>query len=214
MCAEEKNIWFYETQARSQGYQNVVGVDEAGRGPLAGPVVAAAVLLPAGFDSDGVRDSKVMTEKSREMMFDKIMAGALAVGVGIIGPEIIDEINILRATYAAMRTALADLSAAFDFILVDGLPVPDLPAPSQAIVKGDSKSISISAASIIAKVTRDRIMIDFDKQYPQYGFASHKGYGSSVHLSALNEHGACPCHRRSFAPVAERIFNCRLPGLE
>ena len=214
MSAENFDRWLYETQARSQGYQCIVGVDEAGRGPLAGPVVAAAVLLPVDFVADGVRDSKLMTPKSRDKMFETIMERALAVGVGIVGPEVIDDINILRATHVAMRTALSDLSVACDFILVDGLPVPDLPAPSQAIVKGDSKSISISAASIIAKVTRDNIMIDFDLQYPQYGFASHKGYGSAQHLSALNQYGPCPCHRRSFAPVAERIANCRLPGLE
>ncbi|MCL5103982.1 MAG: ribonuclease HII [Armatimonadetes bacterium] len=211
--------WHYENQARLDGYGVIVGVDEAGRGPLAGPVVAAAVVLPdpstsSGFDWSGIRDSKKMTPASREKAFERITSQAVAVGVGIVDSAVIDEINILRATDRAMRTALEDMGAVFDFILVDGKPVPDLPAPSLAIVAGDSKSISISAASIIAKVTRDRIMLKLDAEYPDYGFASHKGYGSREHLVAIERCGPCPCHRKSFSPISERIANCRLPGLD
>jgi ribonuclease HII len=205
--------WFYENRAREQGRLNIAGVDEAGRGPLAGPVVAAAVRLPEDFDCAGIRDSKAMTPAGREAAFGRIISQVQAVGVGIVGPEVIDEINILRATHLAMRTALTDLGPVFDFILVDGLPVPDLPAPSLAIVKGDSKSVSIMAASIVAKVTRDRIMLDLDRAYPDYGFGAHKGYASRAHLEAIDRLGPCPCHRRSFSPIAERIANCPLPGL-
>lgn len=205
--------WAYEKQAWANGYARVAGVDEVGRGPLAGPVVAAAVVLPEGFDSEGIDDSKALTPAARERMFQRITAEAVF-GVGVIGPEIIDEINILRATYAAMRAALDQIGAAFDFILLDGRPVPDLQAKSLAIVKGDSLSVSIGAASIVAKVTRDRIMVEIDKDFPEYGFAGHKGYCSRVHLAALEKYGVCPCHRKSFAPVAERMLMCRLPGLE
>ena len=209
---DSSDPWAYEKQARIEGYADIAGLDEAGRGPLAGPVVAAAVVLPKGFDADGVGDSKAMTAKARERMFGRITGEAIY-GVGIIEPEVIDKINILQATYAAMRAALKDLGAAFDFILVDGRPVPGLPGPSRAIVKGDALSVSIGAASIVAKVTRDRIMVELDKLYPEYGFAGHKGYGCRSHVVALDKYGPCPCHRRSFRPVAERIIDCRLPGL-
>lgn len=207
---EEFDPWKYEKLARSRGFLSIAGIDEAGRGPLAGPVVAAAVVLPDGFHADGIRDSKQLTHRSRERMFERIQCEAMAVGVGVIGPETIDEINILRATCLAMRSALDDLSADFDFVLVDGLPVSGLGAPSMAILKGDSKSVSISAASIVAKVTRDRIMLDLDAQYPEYGFAGHKGYCSETHLDALDRYGPCPCHRKSFSPVRERSAQCRL----
>ena len=207
------DYWAYEKQARLDGYTRIVGLDEAGRGPLAGPVVAGAVLLAPGFDGDGIRDSKALSARTREKLFDRIMSEAEAVGVGVIGPEVIDRINILRATHLSMKAALDNLGVDFDFILVDGRPVDGLGVRSLPIVGGDSKSVSISAASIIAKVTRDNIMADLDKQYPEYGFASHKGYCTSRHLSALDRHGPCPCHRRSFAPVSERVINCRLPGL-
>jgi ribonuclease HII len=205
--------WFYEKRARQEGFAGIVGVDEAGRGPLAGPVVAAAVILPEDFDCVGIRDSKAMTPTDRDAAFERIVGEALAVGTGVVGPEVVDEINILRATHRAMRAALDDLGAGFDFILVDGLPVPDLPARSLAIVRGDSKSASIMAASIVAKVTRDRIMLDLDRAYPEYGFRSHKGYATRTHLDAIDRCGPCPCHRRSFSPVSERIAACRLPGL-
>lgn len=204
----------YERDAWSQGYASVAGVDEAGRGPLAGPVVAAAVILPKGFDCKGICDSKAMTPAARDRAYDRIMSEAAAVGVGIVGHEIIDEINILRATHRAMNIALEDLGTAFDFVLVDGLPVRTIPGPSLAIVKGDSKSASIMAASIVAKVTRDRIMVEIDRDYPEYGFAAHKGYYCPQHLEAIEKWGPCPCHRRSFSPIAERTVNCCLPGLE
>lgn len=207
-------LWFYENQARSQGYGAIAGLDEAGRGPLAGPVVAAAVVLPRDFDPTGVNDSKALTPASRDDAFRRIVCQAVAYGVGIIGPREIDEINILRATHKAMRAALEQLGAALDFILVDGLPVPDLPKPSLAIVKGDAKSLSIMAASIVAKVTRDRIMCEMDQEYPEYGFAGHKGYCTKQHLEAIRVHGPCPIHRMSFAPIAQRAAQCRLPGLE
>ncbi|MGI6296914.1 MAG: ribonuclease HII [Armatimonadota bacterium] len=205
--------WAYEKQAWANGYAQVVGVDEVGRGPLAGPVVAAAVSLPQSFDPTGIRDSKIMTPKARDAAYERIVAEAVAVGVGIVSPEVIDRINILQATHTAMRAALNDLSVAFDFILIDGRPVRNLPVESLAIVKGDSLSVSISAASIVAKVTRDRIMLQIDREYPEYGFASHKGYGSRDHIEAINKYGPCPYHRKSFAPVAERIHHCPLPGL-
>jgi ribonuclease HII len=208
------DFWAYERAAWADGMVCVVGLDEAGRGPLAGPVVASAVVLPKKFKTDGIGDSKSLTPAARDRAYDRIMKRAVSVGVGVVDVDEIDRVNILQATYIAMRAALANVSAAFDFILVDGLPVPDLPARSKAIVKGDMKSVSIGAASIIAKVTRDRIMLEIDVHYPEYGFSNHKGYGTPEHLAAIAKHGPCPCHRRSFAPIAERLANCRLPGLE
>lgn len=211
---ENTDPWAYENDARAQGFSVIAGLDEAGRGPLAGPVVAAAVVLPKCFDPAGINDSKKMTAAARERMYKRITLEAEAVGVGIIEPAVIDEINILRATHEAMRLALADLGVALEMVYVDGLPVPGLPCKSVAIVGGDSKCISIGAASIVAKVTRDRIMVELDQIYPGYGFASHKGYGTREHLQALDRCGPCAVHRKSFAPVAERIASCRLPGLE
>lgn len=208
------DLWVYEKRAWENGFTRVVGVDEVGRGPLAGPVVAAAVVLPRDFGCEGIRDSKALTPKSRETAYDRIAQNALSIGIGIISPEIIDKINILQATHAAMKAALTQMGAVFDFILVDGLPVRNLPTESLAIIKGDTLSVSICAASIIAKVTRDRIMLQIDQEYPQYGFANHKGYSSSEHIAAIKAHGPCPYHRMTFARVRERIENCCLPGLE
>lgn len=208
------DLWLYEEQAKAQGYTSVAGLDEAGRGPLAGPVVAAAVVLPNGFDPEGIADSKALSAANRDESFRRIACQAEAVGVGIVGPSEIDEINILRAAHKAMRAALDELGAAFDYVLVDGLPVPGLPKPSLAIVKGDAKCLSIMAASIVAKVTRDRIMCELDREYPEYGFACHKGYCTKAHLAALERHGPCPIHRRSFSPVSQRLPQCPLPGLE
>ena len=205
--------WAYEKQARLEGCTRIVGLDEAGRGPLAGPVVAAAVLLAPDSDATGINDSKTLSPMTRERLFHRIMSEAEAVGIGVIGPEVIDRVNILRATHIAMKAALDDLGADFDFVLLDGLPVAGLGVRSLPIIRGDSKSVSIAAASIIAKVTRDNIMTELDGTYPQYGFASHKGYCTAAHLSALDRHGPCPCHRRSFAPVSERVHSCCLPGL-
>ncbi len=206
--------WHYEREARTRGFIRIAGVDEVGRGPIAGPVLAAAVILPEDFDCSLLRDSKVLTPKQRESVYEHIIREALAVGIGEVGPEIIDDINILRATARAMQEALQNLSVPCDFVLVDGLPVNSLPVPSRAIVKGDSISASIMAASVVAKVTRDRIMLELDREYPQYGFRQHKGYATRTHLEAIDIWGVCEYHRKSFAPVRERVSICRLPGLE
>lgn len=202
--------WHYEKSARSRGFRSIAGVDEVGRGPLAGPVVAAAVILPEDFDPEGIRDSKKLTPETRELMCERITAEAVSIGLGVVGPEEIDQINILRATCKAMQAALDNLGAAFDFVLLDGLSVSGFGVPSLAIVKGDDKSVSIAAASIVAKVARDRMMCELDEVYPEYGFAAHKGYGCKSHLDALERHGPCPVHRRSFSPVGERLAQCRL----
>jgi ribonuclease HII len=197
-----KDWWVEERAALNRGFRIVAGVDEAGRGPLAGPVVAAAVVLEAGRELPGVRDSKTMTAEQRETAFALVVEHARAVGVGIVHADEIDRLNVLRATHQAMRAAIEELGERPDFALIDGLPVHPFPVLQRAIVKGDSKSASIAAASIIAKVTRDRIMVEHDLLYPAYGFARHKGYPTPEHLALLREHGPCPLHRRSFAPVA------------
>lgn len=177
----------------------ICGVDEAGRGPLAGPVVAAAVILPKGLAIPYVNDSKKLTERRRELLYPEIMEKALAVGVGIVSPGRIDEINILQATFEAMRQAVGALAVCPDFVIVDGdKRIPELEVPQMSLVKGDAKSMSVACASIIAKVTRDRMMVEYDRIYPEYGFASHKGYGSASHIRAIREIGPSPIHRRSF----------------
>ena len=176
----------------------ICGIDEAGRGPLAGPVVAGAVILPKDEKILYVNDSKKLSEKKREMLYDEIMDRALAVGVGIVGPERIDEINILQATYEAMRMAVAQLKVQPDILLNDAVTIPDLPIRQVPIVKGDAKSVSIAAASIIAKVTRDRLMREYDQIFPEYDFASNKGYGTRSHIEALKALGPAPVHRRTF----------------
>jgi ribonuclease HII len=187
------------------GYFRVAGVDEAGRGPLAGPVVAAAVILRDGECPEGVGDSKALSPARREALYRRLVSTAHW-AVGIAAVEEIDRLNILNATQLAMRRALEALTPPADFALVDGLPVKGLPVPHRAIVRGDARCLSISAASIIAKVTRDRMMLDLHNQYPVYGFDRHKGYGTPQHLRALGEHGPCPSHRRSFAPVLTSEF--------
>ena len=200
----EKNLrtpqeWFrYEGEAREQGYTAVGGVDEAGRGPLAGPVCAAAVILPAGLVIEGVNDSKKLSEKKREELFPVICEKALAYGIGWADEREIDEINILQATFLAMQRALDKLAVKPDLALIDGNRAKDFGLPVRTIVKGDSLSASIAAASILAKVTRDRLMEQLDAQYPQYGFAVHKGYGTRRHYAALREYGPCELHRRTF----------------
>ena len=197
------DLWQHEQAARQSGFVRVAGIDEVGRGPLAGPVMAACVILPEGFCLDGINDSKKLTERQRERAEVRIRAEATAIGLGIVEPETIDRINILRATHEAMRLAFYQITPAPDCVLIDGLPVRDFPCPhQQALVQGDSRSVSIAAASIVAKVARDRLMCAYDLVYPEYGFAGHKGYGSAKHVAALNEHGPCPLHRRSFSPVA------------
>jgi ribonuclease HII len=199
--SHDLNTLFYESLVRKAGYRLIAGVDEAGRGPLAGPVVAAAVILPEGVVLDGVRDSKEMTESSRERAFSLIHEKALSVGVGVVSAEDIDRTNILRASLQAMKQAILSLDPHPEFCLVDGIhPVP-VPIPYRCLKQGDSRSHSISAASIVAKVYRDRIMCSFHEKFPGYGFSENKGYGTAQHLSALRKQGACPIHRMTFRGV-------------
>lgn len=201
----------FEKVAKERGFQFVVGIDEAGRGPLAGPVSAAAARLTDGVDIGGLNDSKKLSEKMRERIFTEIInSGKVQWAHSFAEADEIDEINILRATEAAMARSVAQLPAA-DYALIDGRPVKGFPLPSEGIIKGDGRSLSIAAASVIAKVMRDRKMEEWDAQYPEYGFAKHKGYGTKAHLEALRKFGPCPIHRRSFAPVAEaaRLFGVR-----
>lgn len=186
----------YEKEYASFSY--ICGIDEAGRGPLAGPVVAAAVILPKDARLLYVNDSKKLSEKKREQLFDVIMKEAVSVGVGVASPGRIDEINILQATYEAMREAVSKLAPQPELLLNDAVRIPGIDIRQVPIIKGDAKSLSIASASIIAKVTRDRMMYEYDKLYPEYGFAAHKGYGSRVHIEALQKYGACPIHRRTF----------------
>lgn len=194
----------FEERLRASGFCTIAGVDEAGRGPLAGPVVAAAVILPHGFAHPRLNDSKKLSEKIRASLFLELSEDpAVASAVVEVGPEEIDRLNILRATHEAMRRAVAGLHPEPDHVLIDGLPVRPFPKPQTALVGGDGLSLSIAAASIFAKVTRDRLMLALDAQYPEYAFARHKGYGTALHLARLQEHGPCPAHRRSFAPVRQ-----------
>ncbi len=186
----------YEKQYASYAY--ICGIDEAGRGPLAGPVVAGAVILPKNCDILYINDSKKLSEKKREELYDIIMEKAEAVGIGYSTPERIDEINILQATYEAMREAISKLSIAPDLLLNDAVTIPQVDIRQVPIIKGDAKSISIGAASIVAKVTRDRLMCEYDSIFPEYGFCSNKGYGAQTHIDALKKYGPCPIHRRSF----------------
>lgn len=193
----------YEEWARGHGYTLLCGVDEAGRGPLAGPVVAAAVIMPADPFLREVRDSKQLSPSMRARLYEEIRRVALDWCVVAVGVEEIDRLNILRAAEKAMRQAVAGLRVKPDLALVDGLPLPNCPVPQKAIVDGDKLSYSIAAASILAKVYRDELMEEYDRLYPQYGFAQHKGYCTPQHLKALAAYGPCPLHRRSFRPVAE-----------
>lgn len=186
----------YERQYRERG--TLCGIDEVGRGPLAGPVVAGAVILPEDCEILYLNDSKKLSEKKRELLYDEIMEKAIAVGIGAVSPERIDEINILQATYEAMRIAISRLSVRPDLLLNDAVTISQVDIPQVPIIKGDAKSVSIAAASIIAKVTRDRMMVQYEDLYPGYEFASNKGYGSARHIAALKEIGPCPIHRRSF----------------
>lgn len=195
----------FEKSAYGNGFTYVAGIDEAGRGPLAGPVMAAAVILPAGLSIIGVDDSKKLTPDKREKLFDIIMAQAMSVGVGIVSPVEIDRINILQATRRAMLAAVQQLSPQPDYLLIDGISTIDSSVPQKTIKKGDSLSLSIAAASIIAKVTRDRHMIEMDATHPGYGFAGHKGYGSAAHLEAIRKLGPSPIHRLTFGGVKEHI---------
>lgn len=191
-------MWEIENSLYSETVQLICGVDEAGRGPLAGPVCAAAVILPRDLQIPGLTDSKKLTDKKRRELFPVIQEQAVAYGIGLASEQEIDEINILQATFLAMRRALDQLSVRPDLALIDGNRETDFGLPVKTVVKGDSLSANIAAASILAKVTRDNIMIQLSEQYPEYGFEIHKGYGTKAHYAALTEHGASPVHRRSF----------------
>lgn len=188
----------YENLLKEQGYSLVAGIDEAGRGPLAGPVYAAAVILPDGLEEMGINDSKKMTEKKREALFDIIVDNAVAYGIGFATEKEIDEINILNATFLAMRRAVEAMGVKPDLVLVDGNRKPNTGYEEMTLVKGDAKSISISAASILAKVSRDRYMKDLAERHPEYKFEQHKGYGTKLHYEMIEQYGILPDHRRSF----------------
>jgi ribonuclease HII len=191
----------FEAEAYNAGYTLIAGIDEAGRGPLAGPVVASAVILPKGICIPSIDDSKKLLEKKREQLYDVILKEAVSIGIGIVDEKTIDEINILQASILAMKIAIGQLNIKPDFILSDAVSLPDMNIPQKAIIKGDSKSISIAAASIIAKVTRDRLMCEYHKKYPMYKFISNKGYGTAKHLEMLKRYGPCEIHRRTFKGV-------------
>ena len=188
----------YETALREEGAKWIAGVDEVGRGPLAGPVVAAAVILPEDFDLLGVDDSKKLSEKRREELFEQIREKAVCYAIGMADHKRIDEINILEATKEAMRQAISNLQTQPDHLLIDALTLKEIEIPQTGIVKGDGKSVSIAAASILAKVTRDRMMVEYHKEYPHYAFDKNKGYGTKAHYEGIASHGICPWHRKSF----------------
>ncbi|MDF1545658.1 MAG: ribonuclease HII [bacterium] len=206
MLIDSQKFSHLELMLVDKGYQHVCGVDEVGRGPLAGPVVAAAVILPYDCELEGLDDSKKLSSRKREKLFEKIVEADLPCAIGIIDNESIDKMNILRASLMAMRKAVMDLKKAPSVVLVDGnQPIPNLEYPQFSIVRGDAQCRSIAAASIIAKVTRDRIMENYQALYPSFSFSKHKGYPTAEHLEELREHGPCEIHRRSFKPVAELV---------
>ena len=188
----------FESKAREGGYRAVAGVDEAGRGPLAGPVVAAAVILPPGYEHPGINDSKKLSSRQRDRLYAIIQHDAVSIGVGLSEAPLIDRVNILQATLLAMKEAVLELFPPPDFLLIDGLNRIDLATPQEAIIRGDSQSVSIAAASIIAKVSRDRLMEMYHRQFPQYNFLRNKGYGTKEHSAAIVKFGRCKIHRRSF----------------
>ena len=194
----------YERELYEQNIKLIAGVDEVGRGPLCGPVVAAACILPENYYIEGLNDSKKLSEKKRDKLFDVLLNDAVAYGIGIVEPKRIDEVNILEASKEAMKIALSNLTVKPEHVLIDAVKL-DLDVPSTPIIKGDAKSASIAAASIIAKVTRDRMMYDLDKEYPEYGFASHKGYPTKKHIEAVKEHGVLEFYRFTFSPISEII---------
>ncbi len=196
--ARLEKMSIYEKKARSEGYKIIAGVDEAGRGPLAGPVAAACVILPENCFIEGVNDSKKLRAPQREKLYDIILDNAISVGIGIVDEKIIDQINILNATKLAMKQAVSQLSIKPDLLMIDAVSIEDMDIEQRSIIKGDALSISIAAASIIAKVARDRIMNDYDAAYPGYGFTKHKGYGTEEHINAIKKFGICPIHRVSF----------------
>ena len=198
MTTEKPDLWKYEHEAFAAGYETVCGVDEAGRGPLAGPVCAAAVILPPDVQIDGLNDSKKLTDRKRRELYEVITQCAVAYGIALVDEKVIDEINILQATFRAMGEAIGALAVKPQLVLIDGNRAGQFGVPAQTIVKGDSLSASIAAASILAKVTRDRLMEQYAEEYPQYGFEIHKGYGTKRHYEALRAYGPCPIHRMTF----------------
>ena len=194
-------MWTFENKAKSFGYRSIAGIDEAGRGPLAGPVVSAAVILPKDFCCPGITDSKKLSEKKRSALFPVIRENAIAVGVGMADHQEIDRINILQASLLSMKRAVEALRVTPDYLLIDGKFLIDSTIDQRSVIKGDTLSLSIAAASILAKVTRDRIMADCDLQYPKYGFRRHKGYPTKAHKEAILTHGPCSIHRKSFKGV-------------
>lgn len=194
-----KDMLIYEQELNNNGYINVAGVDEAGRGPLCGPVVAAAVILPKNINIEGINDSKKLSEKKREKIYEEITKNKdIFYGIGISDVDVIEKVNILNATKLAMKDAINNLKLKPDYVIIDGNQNIDINIPSQTLVSGDSKSASIAAASIIAKVTRDRMMKKCDEKYPEYNFAKHKGYGTKAHIEAIQKYGLCEIHRPSF----------------
>lgn len=202
---EKTDLRIFEERAFRQGYKLVAGIDEAGRGALAGPVVAAAVIFPRRIEIPGVDDSKKLAPSKREALFDTIIEKSLAIGIGIEDNHVIDEINILQATLLSMKKAVLGLSIKPDYLLVDGNYAIPVNIPQKYIIKGDSSSISVAAASIIAKVTRDRLMVEYDEKFPGYGFAGHKGYGCASHLAVIAELSPCAIHRKTFRGVREHV---------
>ena len=200
-------MYVYERAAVAAGHMLVAGVDEAGRGPLAGPVAVAAVILPQEAHLPRINDSKKLSAAVREELFTQIVAIAISYYVALIDAETIDRMNILQATRMGMYEAIAALTPAPDEVLVDAVELPKLSMPSQSIIKGDAKSVSIAAASILAKVTRDHLMEQYDTEYPHYGFAKHKGYGTQEHIDAIRKYGVCPIHRKSFEPIRSMLNN-------
>ena len=199
------DLFEFETKANHEGFKNIAGIDEAGRGPLAGPVVAAAVIFPSQVNIPGLNDSKKLSTKKREELFPKIQEISVSYGVAVVGQKVIDKINILQAARLAMKQAVETLKITPGLLLIDGNQKIDSTLNQWAIVKGDSRSLSIAAASVLAKVTRDRIMDDYHKLYPQYEFNRHKGYGTKLHRNLIQEHGPCPIHRNTFKGVSEYI---------
>lgn len=200
----------YENELYSKGYKLIGGIDEVGRGPLVGPVVTACVILPEDFALDGLTDSKKLSEKKRDAFYDIIMEKAISVGIGIMDEDVIDKVNIYEATKLAMYQAVDNMSVKPDYVLIDAMKLDKLDVPSTSIIKGDLKSITISAASVIAKVTRDRMMYELDKKYPMYKFAKNKGYPTKDHIEAIVKYGILKEHRKTFKPVTEhvnRIYN-------
>ncbi len=194
----------YENELYDKGYKLICGIDEVGRGPLLGPVVTSAVILPVGYYNPEIKDSKKLSEKKREKLFDIITKDAVSIGIGIVDEKKIDEINIYEATKVAMKMAIDNLSIKPDYVLIDAMKL-DIDIPSNSIIKGDAKSESIAAASIIAKVTRDRMIDEIDKEYPMYDLKNNKGYGTKKHLEALKEYGPCKYHRYSYSPVSDSL---------